>query len=95
MTAVYMPGSDTRTVVRWATNSSYPTRAHMTNGRGRVSLCGFPVDPASQQRPDGLGICPDCATTFIDLTFPLDTHTDSDQATPQWFRQLPSPDPRP
>lgn len=47
-------------VVTWATNLLYPSRLHMTNGRGRVSLCGFPVNYTVAQRPGGPRVCPDC-----------------------------------
>lgn len=30
-------------VVTWSTNSLYPSRPHMANGRGRVFLCGLPI----------------------------------------------------
>lgn len=85
-----IPDSDTDTVVRWATNSRYPSRVHMTNGLGPVSLCGFPVHNASQQRPNGLGVCPDCATVFVDLLFPLGPGAGSDRPRSEWFRHLPS-----
>jgi hypothetical protein len=87
---VRVPDPEVNGLVQWATNSLYPSRVHMTNGRGPISLCGFPVNSASRQRPDGLGICPDCATVFADLVFPLDTRRGSDPPPSEWFRQLPS-----
>jgi hypothetical protein len=59
-----------RPMVAWATNRRYPSRVHMTNGRGRVALCGFPVETVLGDRPGSLGICPDCALVFVDLSFP-------------------------
>lgn len=58
--------------VAWATNMLYPTRVHMTNARGRVSLCGFPVTTVTVHRPGDLRVCPDCAL----LTAPCDVRRD-------------------
>lgn len=53
--------------VAWATNTRYPTRVHMTNRRGLVSLCGFPVGTVTHDRPNDLRVCPDCAMAYVDI----------------------------
>jgi len=75
-------------VVVWATNPLYPSRVHMTNGRGRVSLCGFPVGLPSPQRPERLAVCPDCATVYVDLIFPAQVGNGDPPSSVEWFRQL-------
>lgn len=76
-------------VVAWATNTRYPSRLHMTNGRGRVSLCGFPVNDIVAQRPGGPRVCPDCALVFVDASFPAHVEAGADAEPAEWFRQLP------
>lgn len=74
--------------VRWATHGAYPSRAHMTNGRGLVSLCGFPISTVLAERPKRLAICPDCATAFVDVSFPARAGRDRCEPAYEWFRQL-------
>lgn len=77
-------------VVAWATNLRYPSRLHMTNGRGRVSLCGFPVDSLAGQRPDGPRVCPDCAIVFVEESFPSHEEPRIPPQPHEWFRRLPA-----
>lgn len=81
------PRSGREAVIAWATNDLYPTRIHMTNCRGRVSLCGFPISKVTSQRPSRLRICPDCAMAFVEVLFPV---VGADLDSVEWFRQLPA-----
>lgn len=84
-----MPQSMRAVRVWWATNSLYPSRVHMTNGRGRVSLCGFPISAVMHDRPRRLQICPDCAMAYVEVSFPVEGGATSRTAM-EWFRALPS-----
>jgi hypothetical protein len=77
-----------RSVVVWATNTAYPSRVHMANGRGSVSLCGFPVGALTPRRPERLAVCPDCAMVYVDLIFPVHLGNSDPPPSLEWFRQL-------
>lgn len=89
MTPVAIPQVRAAAVVSWATNPLYPSRVHMTNGRGRVSLCGFPINAVTRHRPATLRICPDCATAYVDVSFPAGNAGRAGDGPVEWFRQLP------
>lgn len=83
------PRTRDHAVVAWGTNITYPTRVHMTNGRGRVSLCGFPVSTVTHDRPGALRVCPECAMSYVEVSFPADGGAGPDGGYVEWFRQLP------
>lgn len=83
------PRAQRRAAIAWATNTRYPSRVHMSNGRGLVSLCGFPVTAVTHERPHDLRVCPDCAIAYVEESFPLDGAVDADGGDAEWFRQLP------
>lgn len=64
----------------------------MTNGRGRVSLCGFPISFVTRDRPGTPRICPDCALAYVDASFPAENANHAGSESAEWFRQLPTPD---
>lgn len=83
-----IPQTQGDTVVAWATNMRYPSRIHMTNGRDRVSLCGFPINTVTRYRPSGLWVCPDC-DAYVEVSFPADSGAGQDCGAADWFRRLP------
>lgn len=88
MNAVVVPRVRRDATVAWATNGLYPSRVHMTNGRGQVSLCGFPVDSVTRYRPSDLWVCPDCAMAYVDVSFPANGAA-AGGGPVEWFRRLP------